>query len=413
MSARGSLKVEAIAGRLFGVETTREGDRATAIELFFDLVYVFAFTQVTALMLEHPTAVGVLEGLVVLGVLWGPWVSFAWLANQAHADRGVVRAALIAATVIVFVESLLVPSAFRAPGGSLLGPLLVVGCQFLVQLVHAAAYLVAAGEDRELRRQVVVSISTGLGTSSTLLLLGALLGAPWQPWVWLVGMVAQWVIIWTTSRRGGGWRINSLAHFAERHGLVLLLALGESVVAVGAGLGHVAPAPAVLVAAVLGILLAFGLWWTYYDHLAAGVEHAIARTSGARRVEIANDVYTYLHLVLVAGIVLAALGVERIVEAVPEGHAPGWFTAIALGSGVSLYLLGTGLVWRRVSGVWALPRFAGAVLALLTIPVAAAAPPLAGLASVVVAIVLLIGAEAFLGRGGRWRATARARSTTA
>ena len=135
---------------------------ATSLELFFDLVYAFAFTQVTALMVHDETVTGVVQGLVVLLILWGPWASFAWLANQAHADRGIVRIGMIAATVIMFFASLAVPAAYRAADGPVLGTLVFATSFFLVQLVHMVVYLIAAGSDTALRRQIIVTESSAL-----------------------------------------------------------------------------------------------------------------------------------------------------------------------------------------------------------------------------------------------------------
>jgi low temperature requirement protein LtrA len=409
MSLLGRLRQGAVASRLLTAETSREGDRVTTLELFFDLVYVFAFTQVTALMSHRPDGVGVVQGLVMLALLWGPWCSFAWLANQAHANRGIVRIGLVAATVIMFVASLAVPEAFRDEHAGVLGPMVILACYVLVQTVHAVVYLIAAGDDRGLRRQIVVSDLSAMLPAAALLLIGGLVGSPFQTWIWLVAAVLQWLVIWLTSN-GGDWRINSLAHFAERHGLVVLLAIGESVVAVGVGVSHEPLGAAVIIGSVLGVLIAFGLWWTYFDHLAGKAERELGRMLPDRRVAASTDSYTYLHLALVAGIVLVALGIERIMEGVAQTEPSGWFTAVALGGGGGLYLAGTAFFWRRVSGEWALPRFAGATLSLLVIPVIALTPALVGLAVGLAAIAALIVAEQVLGRHGKWRAAVPSRS---
>lgn len=396
-----------LGGRLLGsglltAETSREGDRATTLELFFDLVYAFAFTQVTALMVHDETALGVLQGLVVLTLLWGPWSSFAWLANQAHADRGIVRLGVIAATVIMFFASLVVPSAYRDPGDPILGGLVFTIAFFLVQCVHMAVYLIAAGSDAGLRRQIIVTESSALLPSAALLVIGALVGAPFQVWIWLVAVVFQWLMIYVTSS-GGNWRINSVAHFAERHGLVVLLALGESVIAIGTGVARLEVDGAVLIGSGLGIGIGFALWWAYFHHAGPNTEHAVARRLGVPRTAIATDVYTYLHFPLIAGIVIAALGIETTVGHVADAIPPGLYSAAALGGGAALYIAGTGFIWRRVSGEWALLRFAAATLLLLVIPVLALVPALVSLALVFVIVVALAVAEELLGQRAKIR----------
>ena len=397
-----------LSGRLLGTGllravTSREGDRATTLELFFDLVYAFAFTQVTALMVHDQTVTGVLQGLVVLLILWGPWASFAWLANQAHADRGIVRIGMIAATVIMFFASLAVPAAYRASDGPLLGTLLFAVSFFLVQVVHMVVYLIAAGSDAALRRQIIVSETSALLPAAALLIIGGLVGSPFQVWIWLVAVVFQWVMIYVTSN-GGNWRINSVAHFAERHGLVVMLALGESVVAIGTGVAQLPLDGAVLLGSGFGIGIGIGLWWAYFHHLSPRTEDAVARRSGVERTGIATETYTYLHFPLIAGIVIAALGIETTVGHVADSVAPGLFSAFALGGGVALYLAGTGFIWLRVSGEWSIPRFAAAALLLLLIPVLAIVPALVALGLVFLIVAALAVSEGLLGERAKLRA---------
>ncbi|MCU1417185.1 MAG: low temperature requirement protein [Schumannella sp.] len=296
--------------RLLAAETSREGDRATTLELFFDLIYVFAFTQVSALMSAGHDGIAVLEGLVVLALIWWSWTSYTWLANQAHADREVVRIAIVLAIALVFLVSLVIPEAYADLRGGLFAPMVFVICLVAVRVVHAVTYVVAAGSDAGLRRQVIVSMSAALVPASALLVIGALVGAPYQVWIWLVAIVLDLAVVYLTSR-GGNWRLNSIAHFSERHSLVVILALGESVVAIGIGVGHEPVSTAIIVGSVLAVGLAVGMWWVYFHHFAPKTEHLIGQRSGVERAGVATDVYTYLHLSLVAGVVVAALGVEQ------------------------------------------------------------------------------------------------------
>ena len=382
---------------LLGAETSREGDRATTLELFFDLVYAFAFTQVTALTVQEESAGGFLQGVVILALLWGPWASFSWLANQAHADRGLVRVGMIAATVIMFFASLAVPSAFREPGHALLGSLLFAAAFFLVQVIHMLVYLTAAGSDTGLRRQIIVTESSALLPAAALLSIGSLVGAPYQVWIWLVAVAFQWVMIYITSS-GGNWRIKSVAHFAERYGLVVMLALGESIVAIGTGVAQLPLGGKVLLGSGLGIGIGFALWWAYFHHAAPRVEAAVARRDGVQRTGIATDVYTFLHFPVIAGIVITALGIETSVGHVADSVPSGLFSAWALAGGTALYLAATGFIWLRVSGEWSLPRFAAGAVLLLSIPLLAVVPALVALGIVIVLVVAPAVAEGLLGQ---------------
>jgi len=302
----------------------------------------------------------------------------------------------------MFFASLALPAAYRSPDGPLLGTLLFAVSFFLVQLVHTVVYLIAAGSDTALRRQIIITEASALLPGSALLIIGGLVGSPFQVWIWLVAVVFQWVMIYVTSN-GGDWRINSLAHFAERHGLVVLLALGESIVAIGSGVARLPLGGSVLVGSGFGIGIGIALWWLYFHHLAPKVEHAVARRSGVERTGLATEVFTYLHMSLIAGIVIAALGVETTMRHVSGFAAPGLFPAFALASGVALYLAGTGFVWLRVSGEWSLPRFAAGALLLVLIPVLAIAPALIDLGVVLLIVVALAVAEGLLGQRAKLR----------
>jgi low temperature requirement protein LtrA len=382
--------------RLLAAETSREGDRATPLELFFDLIYVFAFTQVSALMAEGHDGIAVLQGLVILALIWWSWTSYTWLANQAHADRGVVRIAMMLAIALMFLVSLVIPEAYDDLEGGLFAPLVFVVAYVLVRVVHGVAYVIAAGSDTALRRQIVVSLGAAMVPSSALLVIGALVGSPYQVWIWLVAILLDLALVYFTSREGN-WRVNSLTHAAERHGLVIILALGESVVAIGIGVAHEPVSTSIIIGSVLSVALAVGLWWVYFHHFAVKTEHAIGERTGVHRAQVVSDAYTYLHLSLVAGIVLAALGVEQAMHSIDELHVLGLFGGFALGGGVALYIAGTGFIWRRVAGEWALIRFAGATLCVLLVPLLAVLPAIVGLAVIAAIVGLVVGAEQFFG----------------
>ena len=174
---------------LLKAETSREGDRATTLELFFDLIYVFAFTQVSALMSNGHDGFAVLQGLVILALIWWSWTSYTWLANQAHADRGVVRIGIMLAIALMFIVSLVIPEAYHDLAGGLFAPMVFVVAYVAVRVVHMVVYIVAAGSDAGLRRQIILSMCAALIPSSALLVLGAFAGAPLQVWIWLVAIV--------------------------------------------------------------------------------------------------------------------------------------------------------------------------------------------------------------------------------
>ena len=401
-----------VTGQLLTAETSREGDRVTTLELFFDLVYVFAFTQVTHLMAHGHSAESVLQGLAVLALIWWSWTSFAWLTNQAHADRGVVRVGIMIAIGVMFIVCLVIPESFDDLEGGLFAPMVLVVGITLVSIVHAVTYLIAAGTDAALRRQILRSVGITIVPVFVLATIGAFIGGPWQAWIWLGTALLEGVIIFVTSH-GGDWRIYSMAHFAERHGLIVILALGESVVATGVGVAALPISVPIIVGSLFSITLAVAMWWNYFHHLSGGVEHALQRREGRRRVDAATDVYTYLHPFVVAGIIIVALGVEQGMHHIESSEPIGLFAGWALGGGLALYLATTAFIWVRVSGQWSLLRFGAATASLALVPVLAALPALAALPILVIVSVLLAVFEEMLGPRAKVRSRGRMRVASA
>ena len=379
-------------GRLLGgVRPTGEDDRVTTFELFFDLVYVFAATQVTGYMAQEHSANGVAQGLLVLALLWWTWSAYAWLGNQARADEGILRAGMAVAMAAIFVVALTIPEAWHDAPGGLNGPLVLVGAYLLVRCVHLALYAVAAAGDRELRHQLAITWGPLLA-SAALLVAGALVGGRAQTWLFAGALLVDWAGVYLTSREGD-WRLHSAGHWTERHGNFIILAIGESVVAIGAGAAQQPISTPLLAGAVLGVAVAVGLWWLYFDVASLAAEQRLAEIQGQARVRLVVEAYTYGHFPIVAGIVLAALGVEGVLAHADETKALGGFPAAAMFGGVALYLAGELVFKQRLHGTLSLPRLVAIGVLLAALPAAAVLPPLAGLAGLVVILAALIVVE--------------------
>jgi low temperature requirement protein LtrA len=296
------------------VRPTDDSHRVTTLELFFDLVFVFALTQVTALMAGDPTVRGLGRGLVLLALLWFGWSSYAWLGNQARADEGLLRVAMLAAMGALFVVALAIPESYEDKPGGLFAPFVLAACYATVRIAHLVVYLVAAGDDRALRRQLLIQ---AVPTTIALLLLvaGGAAGPPWQSVLWVLALVVDYVGVFAGGTQG--WRVYSAPHFAERHGLIIIVALGESVVAVGAGIAHEPVTAAVVLAALLGLGVSVALWWVYFDVVALVAERVLARLEGEPRSRLARDSFTYLHFPMLAGIVYLALGMKKVLTYSP------------------------------------------------------------------------------------------------
>jgi low temperature requirement protein LtrA len=306
----------------------RENERVSPLELFFDLVFVLAITQCTALMSEHPTWEGLAQGLLVLALLWWAWVGYAWLTSVVDPEDDAVRIAIFAAMAALLIVSLTVREAF---GDLALTFAVAYG---VVRAGQIALFVIASQEDPALRRSITgLAVSTAIGLA--LLIGGALIGG--------TGLAALWVLALVLDMAGPylfgseGWRLVP-GHFAERHGLIIIIALGESIVAIGTG-AHASLTVGIAVAAVMGIALAAALWWIYFDVVAlVAAKRLIEAPVGREQNEMARDSYSYLHFLMVAGIVLVALGLKKTLLHVndPLETVP----AVALLGGTALYLLG-------------------------------------------------------------------------
>jgi low temperature requirement protein LtrA len=342
----------------------REGERVMPLELFFDLVFVLAITQCTALMADDPTWEGLARGMLVLGVLWWSWVAYSWLTSVVDPEEGAVRIAIFGAMAGLLIVALCVPQAF---GGLALEFALAYG---VVRAGQIALYVLASRDDPALRRSVTgLAVGTAIGVG---LLIGAsFLDGVAQGSIWALALLVDMGEPYLFGAEG--WKL-SPGHFAERHGLIIIIALGESIVAIGVG-AEVGLSFGVATAGVLGIALAAAQWWVYFDVVALVAAQRLARAAvGREQNEMARDSYSYLHFVMVAGIVLVALGLKKTLGDVDEPLKV--VPAFALLGGLAIYLLGhVAFRFRNIHTINR-QRLGLALLLFALIPVALELPPL-------------------------------------
>jgi low temperature requirement protein LtrA len=356
--------------------------RVTALELFFDLVFVFAITQVTSFLYRNPSWLRLLEAFAILMVLWFAWTGYAWLGNTAGSDEGPMRVVLLAVMVPLVFASLAVPHAFGRDA------LLFGIAYFFVRALHIAAYSVLARDNPMLRAAVFRLARTILPAAALLVLAGALSG-PARALCWVAALLIDYGGLMLGSTEG--WRVEP-AHFAERHGLIIIIALGESIVALGvrASLGVNA---GILVAVALGLTVAACLWWVYFDVVSTVAERKLREAGPRARARLARDSYSYLHLPMVAGIVIFAFGVKTTLAHL-HAHLQ-TVAAVALCGGVALYLVALSAFKRRNVGSFNNPRLVAATGLILLVPAATALPALLSLALVAAISCALITYEVF------------------
>ncbi len=331
---------------------------------------VFAFTQVTTLLVDDPTWGGFGRGLLVVAVLWWAWASYAWLTNTVDADDGIVLAVMLVAIVALFVAALAVPEAFGSHR-------LVFALAFLVVLVMFVGLFAVAGRAEPDLFAAVLRMARNAFAGAALIVIAAFVASGLRPVLWLAAVAVGFVGPILVGVRG--WRVH-LAHFAERHGLILIIALGEALAAIGLGARSTRLGGEVIVAAVLGVVIAAAFWLAYFDFFSSGVERLLIGLRGEQRVTLARDAYTYLHLPMVAGIVLFAFGMRTTLAHV---HAEmNVVPALALCGGSALYLLAYVALRWRVSHTLSRGRTTASLAFLAVWPVALAVPALVTVALV-------------------------------
>jgi low temperature requirement protein LtrA len=359
----------------------REGERVTPLELFFDLVFVLALTQCTALMAHNPSWEGLAQGLLVLAMLWWAWTAYSWLTSVIDPEEGAVRLVMFGAMAALLVVSLCVPEAF---GDLALVFALAYGA---VRVAQIGLFMLASPDDDSLRHSVL-GLAASTAVAVTLLALASLFDGAAQGALWALALFLDMAGPYFFGSEG--WKLVP-EHFAERHGLIVIIALGESIVAIGVGATGALDL-GIGAAAVLGVALTAAMWWVYFDVVAIVAGRRLAEAEVGRvQNEMARDSYSYLHLPMVAGIVLVALGMKKTI-----GHFDDHLDtvlAFALLGGLAAYLFGhVAFRYRHVHTINR-QRLLLAVVLLILVPVATEVPALVALAFVNVLIWAMIAYE--------------------
>jgi len=336
-----------------------QAERVSTLELFFDLVFVFTITQLTAVLSDDPTPRGLLRVVLMLGVILWMYSGYAWMTNAVATDRAARRLLLLAGMAGYLVLALAIPRAFSEGD-------VAFGVAYLVIVaIHTGLYS-RTGEARTVRALLRLA---PLNLASALLVLAAVIADGAAAYLlWAAAFALEWVTPMLTPI--GGFRI-APAHFVERHGLVVIVALGESVVAIGIGAAHLPVDLALASVAVLGLLLAACLWWAYFGGDDRRAEQALAAVPDDRRGWVAVQAFGYCHLLMLLGIIALAAGLK---DAIGHAFEPlDLAHALLLAGGVAAFLAGDILFRRTLRIGPARHRAAAAVLALATVPAGLAA----------------------------------------
>jgi low temperature requirement protein LtrA len=309
------------------------------------------------MMSEDPTWEGLGQGMLVLAAVWWAWGGYAWLTNTLASDDGIARLGLLSAMAAMLIAALAVPQAFGDDA-------VIFGCAyFAVRVIHIAVYTYGAPDVDA--RGAIANLAPGLLAAPALLILAGFLDDGARAGIWIVALLLDYGTPYV--RDVSGFRVHP-SHFAERFGLIVIIALGESIVAVGAGLGGDELTAGVIVAALAGVAIAGAQWWAYFDVVAIIAERKLREAEGLVRNRLARDSWGVLHGLLIAGIVLVALGIKKTLGDVHEPLET--VPAVALYGGSAVYLLGHLAMRLRTVRTLNKARLVTAAICLALIPYA-------------------------------------------
>ncbi len=361
---------------------SESAQRVSTLELFFDLVFVFTITQLTRVLVLEPSWKGLLRVSLMLGLIFWMYGGYAWLTNSVAVDRLTRRLTLLGGMAGFFVVALAIPEAFSGSGTAF-------GLAYLVVvLVHMGMF---ARSSRVTVVQAIVGLVPFNLSTALLVLAGGFVGGSAQYLLWGAAVVLEWISPKLIDDSGF---VIEPRHFVERHGLVVLVAIGESVVAVGAGAAQLTVDAELAAAALLGLGLSACLWWSHFGSHEDAAERAMSAAPMENRPHLAIDAFGYWHLLILLGIIAMAFALKTVTghafDVLPQAQA------IALGGGACVFLLGEALFRRTLAIRPAGGRMLGAALALATIPVGSNSSAALQLVVLIALFVAMLVAE------GRW-----------
>jgi low temperature requirement protein LtrA len=360
-----------------------EQKRAGYIELFFDLVFVFAFTQVTTMVVEDTSAAGIARAALVLALVWWAWSAYAWLTNAIDVENLATRMFFFGAMLAVFFVALAVPDAYADEGAWF------ACAYFAVRVLHIALYVWGVRAD-PIQRAAVRRLAPWFLVAPAIALAGGFLEDPWRTLLWTVSLALD--VVGTLFAGRAGFRV-SAAHFAERYALIVIIALGESIVAIGLAALELERDAIFALAVAVAFAGAAAAWWAYFDFAQVAVERALHAAPEDQRGRLARDVYTFFHYPIVLGIVLVAVAAKKTLGAPTDPLTDGGRATLALG--VSVFLLGFVLSRYRVIRRIAWERIGAALAVVAAVLVLDEADALLLLAIAVAALVAAFAVEAF------------------
>ncbi|NYF59990.1 low temperature requirement protein A [Micromonospora purpureochromogenes] len=370
------------------------------MELFLDLVFVYAFLSVTDLMAENFRTEGLFQGVLVVLLLWRCWSLYTLLGNVVRLDRGFMRPLIFGVAATILLIGIATPVIFTDRPGGLFGPMIFVVAFLLAQ---SSALLILTYTVSDRTRRPLLRAWLPFSGGAILLLSGALLPRHLpsdvdKGSVQLALFFAATAVdfIGVRALGTGTWRIVSVPHWAERHRLVMLIALGETIISIGTSRGLIGDPPitwSVIAGSALSLVVVAVLWWRYFDIAGFAAEQALEQRPAATRSRLGRDAHSVLHVVMIVGLVLIALGLKRALSSVEPDTAYRWdlLSTLVLYGGVLVYLLGQVALERRTIRLLGRSPLLGIVLVTALVPIAVRLPAVGAvglLAAILTSMVL-------------------------
>lgn len=374
-------------GALLRERVEHQHARVSYVELFFDLVFVFAITQISHTLLEHFSGLGLAQAAFLLGAVWWVWIYTSWVTNWLDPEQAPVRLMLFVLMLFGLIMSCSVPGAFGSSG------LAFAGAYVAIQLGRSLFTTASLKDASPTNYRNFQRITIWLSVSALFWIAGGLSEGNLRFGLWIIALGIEYAgpalgfhVIGLGRSMTTDWDVEG-GHLAERCALFIIIALGESILITGATAAKLPVTGVNLTAFLNSFVSSVAMWWIYFHIGAERGSHVIAHASDPGR--IARIAYTYLHVLLVAGIILVAVG-DELVIAHPLGHTDAK-TAIAVVAGPAFYLLGN-LLFKRVTGGWyPLSHLVGLGLLALLVPAWTVLPPL-GFSLTATAILILVAA---------------------
>lgn len=377
-------------GNLLRTRAPHQHHRVTYVELFFDLVFVFAITQISHTLLAHFTPLGALQTTILFLAVWWVWICTSWITNWLDPERTPVRAMLFVLMIAGLLLSTSIPKAFDTRG-------LAFALAFVAMQVGRSIFtFFSIPKSQQGWRMNLLRITCWLASSGVFWIAGGLSEGQTRLVLWIVAVVIEYSGPLMRFRFPGlgatpieDWDVEG-GHMAERCALFIIIALGESIVVTGATFAEAAWTMPTILGFVIALLGSIAMWWVYF-HIGAeaGAEHISQAEQTGRLARLA---YTYLHLPIVAGIVVSAVG-DELLLAHPSGHSDIKATLSMIG-GPLLFLIGTILFKRSIRGIYQLSHLVGIGLLIVLIPFAHDLSPLALSTATTVVMLIVAGWEA-------------------